>query len=127
MGGLCSNRVDLNSPGLGFLHLGYHHLQLREHVMVEKEYAKPVWSYADSMGPAIHYGHTPEFNGLSSHNEITYPFRGIHWAADLRRCQHQQICCFIPAPYPSVQGTSDPNPRLVGRHVSWVCGVGESG
>jgi hypothetical protein len=32
--------------------------------MVEKEYAKPVWSYADSMGPAIHYGHTPEFNGL---------------------------------------------------------------
>lgn len=32
--------------------------------MTDKEYDKPVWSYPDSMGPAIHYGHTPEFNGL---------------------------------------------------------------
>lgn len=27
-------------------------------------YEKPVWSYAGNMGPAIYYGHTPEFNGL---------------------------------------------------------------
>ncbi len=32
--------------------------------MAKKEYEKPVWSYADSMGPAIYYGHAPEFNGL---------------------------------------------------------------
>lgn len=32
--------------------------------MVQKEYAKPVWSYPDSLGPAIYYGHSPEFNGL---------------------------------------------------------------
>lgn len=32
--------------------------------MTVKGYEKPVWSYADSMGPAIHYGHTPEFNGV---------------------------------------------------------------
>jgi hypothetical protein len=32
--------------------------------MAAKEYDKPVWSYPDSMGPAIYYGHTPEFNGL---------------------------------------------------------------
>lgn len=32
--------------------------------MTEKEYGKPIWSYPDSLGPAIHYGHTPEFNGL---------------------------------------------------------------
>lgn len=32
--------------------------------MAEKEYEKPVWSYPDSMGPAIYYGHAPEFNGL---------------------------------------------------------------
>ena len=32
--------------------------------MAGQEYAKPAWSYADSMGPAIHYGHIPEFNGL---------------------------------------------------------------
>jgi hypothetical protein len=32
--------------------------------MTENEYAKPVWSYADSMGPAIYYGHAPEFNGV---------------------------------------------------------------
>lgn len=32
--------------------------------MAEKEYDKPVWSYPDSMGPAIYYGHTPEFNGF---------------------------------------------------------------
>lgn len=36
----------------------------REHVMTEKVYANPVWSYPDSMGPAIYYGHTPEFNGV---------------------------------------------------------------
>jgi hypothetical protein len=36
----------------------------RESVMAEKECEKPVWSYSDSMGPAIYYGHTPEFNGL---------------------------------------------------------------
>jgi hypothetical protein len=32
--------------------------------MTENGYANPVWSYADSMGPAIYYGHTPEFNGV---------------------------------------------------------------
>lgn len=32
--------------------------------MTEKEYDKPVWSYPDSLGPAIYYGHIPEFNGL---------------------------------------------------------------
>lgn len=31
--------------------------------MAGKEYEKPVWSYPDSMGPAIYYGHAPEFNG----------------------------------------------------------------
>lgn len=32
--------------------------------MTENPLNKPTWSYPDSMGPAIHYGHTPEFNGL---------------------------------------------------------------
>lgn len=32
--------------------------------MTETAYEKPVWSYPDSMGPAIYYGHIPEFNGL---------------------------------------------------------------
>jgi hypothetical protein len=32
--------------------------------MTENEYENPVWSYADSMGPAIYYGHVPEFNGV---------------------------------------------------------------
>jgi hypothetical protein len=32
--------------------------------MASKGYAKPVWSYPDSLGPAIYYGHIPEFNGL---------------------------------------------------------------
>jgi len=32
--------------------------------MAKNEYAQPVWSYPDSLGPAIYYGHTPEFNGL---------------------------------------------------------------
>lgn len=32
--------------------------------MAENLYANPVWSYPDSMGPAIYYGHAPEFNGL---------------------------------------------------------------
>lgn len=32
--------------------------------MTEQGYEKPAWSYPDSMGPAIYYGHVPEFNGL---------------------------------------------------------------
>lgn len=33
--------------------------------MAEKEYDAPVWSYPDSLGPAIHYGHTNMvLNGL---------------------------------------------------------------
>jgi hypothetical protein len=39
------------------------HFDESELVMAEKDYAKPVWSYPDSLGPAIYYGHTPEFNG----------------------------------------------------------------
>jgi hypothetical protein len=31
--------------------------------MAERGYLKPTWSYPDSMGPALHYGHVPEFNG----------------------------------------------------------------
>jgi hypothetical protein len=39
------------------------HFDESEFVMAEKDYANPVWSYPDSLGPAIYYGHTPEFNG----------------------------------------------------------------
>lgn len=38
--------------------------------MTEHVYENPVWSYPDSMGPAIYYGHAPEFNGLIP------PYRG---------------------------------------------------
>jgi hypothetical protein len=37
--------------------------------MTENGYANPVWSYADSMGSAIHYGHAPEFNGVLPPNK----------------------------------------------------------
>lgn len=40
------------------------HFEEREFIMATTDYEKPVWSYADSMGPAIYYGHIPEFNGL---------------------------------------------------------------
>lgn len=32
--------------------------------MAAMEYNAPVWSYPDSLGPAIHYGHTVMLNGL---------------------------------------------------------------
>jgi hypothetical protein len=42
----------------------------RENFMTVQGYEKPIWSYADSMGPALYYGHTPEFNG------VLPPYRG---------------------------------------------------
>jgi hypothetical protein len=33
-------------------------------VMAKKEDENPLWSYPGSMGPAIYYGHAPEFDGL---------------------------------------------------------------
>jgi hypothetical protein len=55
--------------------------------MAEKEYEKPVWSYPDSMGPAIYYGHAPEFNGLippykgRQTSGIGSTSKPEHWAA----------------------------------------------